>query len=678
MARQRMRLWSLLLAFVLFAVAGIGNAGIARAQEDLGTVYVSVSLDDSYIVSSGEDSGTAMAYVPIPLDQVEAIYNLATWNDGRYAEYIKRDESGQPVDSVTLLQVFLYMLDRYYSGKTNELNITGAPTSLYFQSGFFGFGENLNYYVNGEYPLMNEGWGATADWIEMSDGDFVDVGMYTDWYFWTDPKAGFHYFLNGDRAIEHEFVAEVGQPLTVGLGRAWGDLSIGGNTLLQDEPDYEFFYGKTAFDDATAESAVFDENAQAQLVFDEPGEYYLWAYGGASDDSGAIVNTPAYAKIVVEGLAAPEEPVDPAETVTETVTAEPVTETVTVEPSTVTVTADPVTQTATETETVVATVTAEPVTETSTATVTAEPVTQTVTPEAVTETETATSTVRETVTQEPVTLTSTETSTVNNTVTAEPVTQTSTATVTAEPVTETVTAEPVTETETATSTVRETVTEDPVVLTTTERETVVADPETVTVTAEPETITSTVTAEPTTLTVTAEPVTETTTLTSTAAPVTETVTAEPVTQTVTATPETTVVTVTEEPETVTVTPETVTVSAEPVTQTSTVVSTVEAEPVTSTVTVEAEPQTSVATVTQEPLTTTVTAKPEPVTTTVTEVVNEAGQILLNETVVVNHGSLLRTWCDIIAAVVGAVGMLGGLLNVFLHEIATAFNKLFKR
>lgn len=536
MVQQRMRLWSLLLAFVLFAVAGIGNAGIARAEGDLGTVYVSVSLDDNYIVSDGVQSGMPMAYVPIPLDEVEDNYDLATWKDGLYSEYIKHDDSGDPVDAVTLLQVFLYVLDHYYSGKTNELNITGAPTSLYFQHGFFGFGENLNYYVNGKYPLMSDGWGSTADWIEMSDGDFVDVGMYTDWYFWTDANAGFHYFREADGSIEHEFKAEVDQPLTVGFGRAWGDLSIGGDTVLQDEPEYEFFYGKTAFDDATAESAVFDENSQANLVFDEPGEYYLWAYGGTSDDSGAVVNTPAYAKILVDGPAASPE------TVTETVTAEPVTETVTAEQETETVTADPVTQTSTATVTaapVTQTVTAEPVTQTSTATVTAAPVTETVTAEAVTKTEIATSTVIGTITEEPVTLTTTARETVTVTAEAEIIT----STVAQEPTTVTVTPEPVTKTTTLTSTAA------PVT------ETVTATPETTSVTMTERPATVTVTPKP--VTITAEPVTHTSTVNKTveAEPVISTVTieAEPLISTVTKTQEPETITATAEPETITTT-----------------------------------------------------------------------------------------------------------------------------
>lgn len=469
MVRQRMRLLSLLLAFVLFAVAGIGNGGIARAEEGLGTVYVSVSLDDNYVVSSGERSGMPMTRVPIPLDEVDENYDLETWNGGKYKQYVKVDDSGAPVDSVTLLQVFLYMLDRYYLGKTNELVVTGAPTSLYFQSGFFGFGENLNYYVNGEYPLMSVGWGETADQTEVSDGDFVDVSMYTDWNFWGDEKAGFHYFRDADGAIAHEFKVDVDQPLTVGFGRAWGDLSIGGDTVLQDEPGYEFFYGKTAFDDATATSATFDEGSQAVLAFDEPGEYYLWAYGGTSDATGAIVNTPAYAKVQVGDVSASQG------NVTETVTADPVTETVT---------AEPVTETVTETTTIVDTVTAEPVIETSIVTVTADPVTETVTADPVTETETVTSTVNETITQEPVT--STETST-------------ATTTVTVEPVTETVTADPVTETETVTSTVRETVTAEPETITAapeTTSVTVTAAPETITITEQPETVTTTVTEVP--------------------------------------------------------------------------------------------------------------------------------------------------------------------------------------
>lgn len=52
-----------------------------------------------------------------------------------------------------------------------------------YMTNFWGHDENLLYYVNHQYPLMYEGWGSTADWILLEDGDAIEVAMFTDWDF---------------------------------------------------------------------------------------------------------------------------------------------------------------------------------------------------------------------------------------------------------------------------------------------------------------------------------------------------------------------------------------------------------------------------------------------------------------------------------------------------------------
>ena len=71
-----------------------------------------------------------------------------------------------------------------YDDKALALNITGSATSMYMQQ-FWGHDENLMYYRNHVYPLMSAGWGATADYILLSDGDTIDVAMFSNWSFWT-------------------------------------------------------------------------------------------------------------------------------------------------------------------------------------------------------------------------------------------------------------------------------------------------------------------------------------------------------------------------------------------------------------------------------------------------------------------------------------------------------------
>ena len=260
-----------------------------------GTCYISVSDDDKYIVSDGIDSGTRMHYVPVDLAEAAKI-NLEDYN---LQDFISYDKHGNE-EPITLLKVYLYVLDKYYKGTGKALEITGSAGSLFMNNGFFGHDCNLTYYVNGKYPLMYAGWGATADTIVIKDGDFIDVSMYSDWSFWGDSKAGYHYFLDKNGSIQHEFTVKQGEELKVGVGLAWGNLNIGGDTYLLHESGYEFYSSTEDELFAGGTPQATDNDGYANINFDKPGTYYLYAYGAKGENTSGIVSTPAYAKVIVE------------------------------------------------------------------------------------------------------------------------------------------------------------------------------------------------------------------------------------------------------------------------------------------------------------------------------------------------------------------------------------------
>ena len=75
----------------------------------------------------------------------------------------------------------IYAHENIYGGDWSDVNFTGGPGSSYFQGGIFGFTENLNYFLNGEFPIdeaLSEGSsfavGATSDRIVLEAGDFID------------------------------------------------------------------------------------------------------------------------------------------------------------------------------------------------------------------------------------------------------------------------------------------------------------------------------------------------------------------------------------------------------------------------------------------------------------------------------------------------------------------------
>lgn len=287
------------------------------------TVYVNISNDGMPILAA---DGSVLAnlevtvpYFDLGLYGLEDYYRYGTENgQGAYVnDTIVRRPTG--------LHLYIYLLERYYMGLPEEecclgtsgvlsyaqdkeisymteelayksegkyaLRTSGGATSIYMTN-FWGHDENLLYYRNHCYPYMSAGWGATSDYILLSDGDCWDVAMFTNWDF---HQSG--YFASFDQ--DEYTVEQGGTSLTVAT-RKWGTTAAA--------TDFEAVNGSDGLvvklydcDWEEVKSLNYDSDDANKITFTAPeddGTYYLLATDPNATTSDAKI-APAAARVVV-------------------------------------------------------------------------------------------------------------------------------------------------------------------------------------------------------------------------------------------------------------------------------------------------------------------------------------------------------------------------------------------
>ncbi|MDE6149300.1 MAG: hypothetical protein K2F81_04300 [Ruminococcus sp.] len=252
------------------------------------TVYLTVS-DDGYFVNGNDDAQTVMARVPITVDY----FDLANYNLEQYYRYETDSfENGGGyisdivVERPTVLHLLITALEKYYLGgeklevNSDALNISGGATSM-FMMNFWGHDYNLMYLVDHSYPLMAEGWGATADYILLEEGMEIDIGMFSNYNFYF--QGGFAFF------DQTEYNVSVGEEVTFNTMKANTDMyssDLGGDPvafpgLYTSVSNENWFEIADLTDDAA-------DNGEFSYVFNKPGKYYVTAidpYAGDPDES---------------------------------------------------------------------------------------------------------------------------------------------------------------------------------------------------------------------------------------------------------------------------------------------------------------------------------------------------------------------------------------------------------
>ena len=293
-------------------------------------VYVTVSNDGIPLMGN---EGTVLSHLELDVPY----FDLDKQDLSEFYRYHTENGQGGYVDDQvvkrpTALHLYLYLLGVYYLGLTPEqvingdeiikghdggagvtdmnggqpyddsslaLNITGSATSMYMQQ-FWGHDENLMYYRNHVYPLMSAGWGATADYVLLSDGDTIDVAMFSNWSFWQSGA-----FAAFDR---DSYAVKPGGSLTVQtLKYDTRSVADGGTESFEPITGLTVKVYDADWQEVGEVAAHSGDRSSYTYTFEKEGTYYLLATDPNAGTEDACY-APATARVTVGGGAKPFDP----------------------------------------------------------------------------------------------------------------------------------------------------------------------------------------------------------------------------------------------------------------------------------------------------------------------------------------------------------------------------------
>lgn len=298
-----------LILLVALMLLSLMPMTVFAAEEDDNsiTVYLSVSNDGWYL-NGNDTENTTIARVPFTIEYFDlADYGLEEFY--RYESDTFENGGGYISDTVveqpTLLHLLIKATEKYklngekYDPKTDSgvLSISGSYTSMFIQE-FWGYGYNLNYYVNDRYPLMAQNWGATADYILLEDGMDIDLACFTNWNFYME--GGFASLSPENSEVSTgdtvEFQTYMSEP----------DRETWSNETTKTECEYlSTFVLNENWEIVDSITENYDNNGKFSYCFDEAGTYYVVVldpnidpeniYSGSTDSAVA----PGVAKVTV-------------------------------------------------------------------------------------------------------------------------------------------------------------------------------------------------------------------------------------------------------------------------------------------------------------------------------------------------------------------------------------------
>ena len=266
---------------IAFSTFSYADAEATGDEEEI-TVYFTINDEKGYLVGN-DDAHTVMYRVPVKLKYVDlADYGLQKYYRYKAQSYEEGGnylpeaiENKDIVKQPTVLMLYLKVLSKYYLNREitkadigdTELKAlvpaNQAPTS-FFMNFFWNHGENLLYYVNHEYPLMHEGWGATADYILLTDGDDVEVQLMPG-----SEINSFQKFETEEMTVTQE------TEISSNLQRLGSNIYTGSGTVSYPLPDYYIRYSMDYGHTWKVTDIKSDEDGNFTFAPEEAGVCYL-------------------------------------------------------------------------------------------------------------------------------------------------------------------------------------------------------------------------------------------------------------------------------------------------------------------------------------------------------------------------------------------------------------------
>ena len=281
------------------------------------SVYLSMSSDGVPLVGNDSDN-TVMSHLKINVPY----FDLGLYGLERYYRYHTENGKGKYIDEEvverpTTMHLFIYITERYYmglpeaacgkgtsgileyntptammnlygdiayTGKLRAYTLTGGACSSYMTE-LWGHNENLMYYRNHLYPLMSAGWGATSDYMLLSDGNTIDVGMFTN--------PGF--YMSGAFCCFDKETYEIQTGRLLGLLTQYASSSQFGSSMLKP---IKGLIVDVYDDEWNKVTSLSSENAGYSYVFNEPGKYHLLGRG-SNAGSTSCSRIPAASDVIV-------------------------------------------------------------------------------------------------------------------------------------------------------------------------------------------------------------------------------------------------------------------------------------------------------------------------------------------------------------------------------------------